>query len=554
MVEMMVKNCLEADYIIVGAGSAGCVLANALSEDPTLKVILIEAGPADKRWFIHMPAGVYRAFRDNSINWNYISTEEKNLFGRLISTPRGRVLGGSSSINSMVYMRGHPLDYDGWAKELGLKDWSFANCLPYFKSGETFSGGENKWRGGSGPLKVSPGNLRNPLYDAFLTAGIQAGQGRSDDLNGFKPEGVSRLDVTKFKGLRCSAAAAFLKPAVRRKNLKIITESEATKILFEKNNAIGVSFLRQNQEISAFASTEVIISGGAINSPKLLMLSGLGPRQHLQNLGISVLRNMPGVGSNLQDHSKIRLQFKCKKRFAIHNIENPIQKFSSGLRWVLFRDGIASSSFWEAGGLVRGNEFVKYPNLQYHFGPLGYEIKREKIHVNQAFSLNVDHMRPKSTGYVRLNRNAIHDKPEISYNYLEHHEDMKEMVEAVKIARELVSQEAFDEFRGLELCPGDEVKTNSEIKNMLRHRLETAYHPSCTCPMGDDDVSVVDNQFRVQGINKLRIVDASSMPRIVSGNLNAPVQMMAARAADYILRKPQQLPVEADFHFHNPSM
>jgi len=539
---------LHVDYIIIGAGSAGCVLAHELSADASCKVLVLEAGPMDRSLFIHMPAGVYRVFRDPVFNWNYFTTSEEELCGRSIYTPRGRVVGGSSSINSMVYMRGHRLDYDGWAEDFNLPEWSFNNCLPYFIAGENYAHAGSEWRGRDGRLGVKQANYPDPLYEAFLEAGTQSGQGRSDDLNGANPEGLARLDCTIMNGKRCSAATAHLKPALSRPNLKLMTLAETTQILVQGNRAIGVVFSRHGESFTAFADQEVLLCGGAINSPKLLMQSGIGPAKHLKECDITPRMHLPGVGRNLQDHAKIRLQFASRKRLPFHEINNPVNKLKAGINWMLTGSGMASSNIWEAGGLIRSNDDVTHPNLQYHFGPLGFTISNGRIKVEQAFSLNVDQMRPKSSGEIRLNPSDINASPIISFQYMHDPHDLKEMVEAVNMARELVAQPAFDEFRGAEMKPGDQFESEKDIEDMLRANIETAYHPSCTCRMGNDDDAVTDGQFRVHGMEGLRVIDASAMPRIVSANLNAPVQMMAARAADFIRGHKQRTPLDLRYN------
>ena len=454
---------LEFDYIIVGAGSAGCVLANGLSADPSCRVLLLEAGIPDKNVFLKIPAGVYRVFRDPKFNWNYYTEPEKSLNNRTIFTPRGKVLGGSSSINSMVYMRGHPLDYDRWASERGLSDWSFSKCLPYFIDGENFSGGKSKWRGSDGLLSVTKSNTQNPLYDAFLLAGSQSGQGVSKDLNGYKPEGVSRYDITQSFGERCSASTAFLSPILDRPNLKILTSALVKKIKFKKNRATGVSFFWNNEEIKAYAGSEVILSGGAINTPQLLMVSGVGPKEELKNNEIMMNCNLPGVGQNLQDHAKIRLQFECKERQTIHRIENLGLKLFAGVNWSLFRKGIATSNIWEVGGLVKGNDGVEYPNLQYHFAPAFNEYDGRKIILSQGFLLQCDQLRPKSKGRVRLKSNNPSESPDSFFNYLSHPHDIIELREAFKKMIELIAQPAFNEFRGKRIKPSPDIKNDSDI-------------------------------------------------------------------------------------------
>ena len=543
-------NTVESyDYVIVGAGSAGCVLANKLGEDKKYKILVLEAGPMDYNLMIHIPAGVYNAYRNPKINWNYLTENEPELYDRNVPMPRGKVVGGSSSINSMVYMRGHPLDYDRWQSECGLKDWSYDQCLPYFKEGENSDRGENQWRGGSGNLGVTKGSFNNPLFDALEEAGRQSGQGYSEDLNGFNPEGIARLDATRKHGRRCSAAVAHLKPALARGNITLLTKAQVTKINIIGNSVAGVTFKHKGKLHSVEAGKEVILSGGAINSPHLLMLSGIGPSKHLKEHGIEVHADLPGVGQNLQDHSCIVLQYACKKSFPIHKVNQPHRKLATGIRWVFTRKGLATSNIWESGGLIKSSPNATYPDIQYHFGPVGFEYNGDKITLLQAFAIHVDQLRPRSRGQVTLKSGNPFEKPLMTFNYLQDPEDLAEMANGFKKARELISQPAFDEFRGVELIPGPEVQSDADIEHFIRGAAETDYHASCTCAMGDGEMAVVDDQMKVRGIENLRVVDASVMPQIVSGNLNAPTQMIAARAADMILGKPQLKPIKTTFAF-----
>ena len=539
----------EYDYIIIGAGSAGCVLANRLTESSQNKVLILEAGPMDHKLMVHIPAGVYHAYKDPSINWNYTSEPEAECDDRRIELPRGKVIGGSSSINSMVYMRGHPMDYDRWAKDFSLPDWSYERCLPYFKRCESSDRGENAWRGGSGPLGVTRGTLQNPLFDALYEAGEQSGQGTSDDLNGYQPEGIARLDSTTRYGRRCSAAVAHLKPALKRSNLTLQTRALSRRIILENNQARGIEYEVNGQVKQAFAAKEVIVSCGAIKSPQLLMLSGIGSADTLNAMNITPQINLPGVGQNLQDHLSIDSAYYCKKPITLHTLTHPMKKLSVGLKWLATRSGIGASHIWEMGGFVFGNDQVTHPNLQYHFTPVYSDWHNRKIRLQQGYVLTCDQLRPKSRGEVKLRSADPHDRPASHFNYMSHPDDTRELVEALKVMQELLTQPAFDEFRGERINPAPEAKTDSELEAWVRAYSSTDYHPCGTCRMGHDDLAVVDGQLRVHGVDHLRVVDASVMPDIVSGNLNAPTQMIGERAADYILGK-EQLPAEqANFHF-----
>ena len=544
------KTDKQYDYIIVGAGSAGCVLANKLGSDITKSILVIEAGPMDSNLMIHIPAGVASAWRNPRLNWNYYTQAEATLNNRHLFMPRGKVVGGSSSINSMVYMRGHPLDYDAWSDDFGLHNWRYANCLPYFKAGENYLSGGNDWRGNAGALSVCRGSFENPLYDAFCIAGEQAGQGQSDDLNGFKPEGVARLDATKIDGRRCSAAVAHLRPALKRGNVTLLTHALVGKIIIENSNASAIAVNHNNVPKVFEANREIILSGGAINSPHLLMLSGIGPADHLREHNIAVHADLPGVGKNLQDHAGVIAQYKSLKQYPVQRVDRPWNKFSAGVRWVFTRDGIAASNIWEAGGLIRSNHEVAFPNLQYHFGPVGFDYRNGKIILNQAFAIHIDQLKPRSRGSVQLTSANPVDHPSLRFNYLQHNTDLQELVEGVHRVRELVSQSAFSGLAGEEIKPGKTVRSDEDIKNWIRSATETDFHPCGTCRMGNDEQAVVDSQCRVRGINKLRVVDASVIPRITSANLNAPTQMIAAKVADYIANVPQLEPEYKTYSFN----
>ena len=539
----------DYDYIIIGAGSAGCVLAEKLSRSGEYDVLLIEGGPKDRNPMIHIPAGVYSAYRNPSINWNYDSAAETALNNRSVWTPRGKVLGGSSSINSMVYMRGHPDDYNHWADHFGLKPWRFEQCLPYFRAGEKSDRGENQWRGGKGPLSVSQSKHQSPLIDAFLLSGAESGQGQSDDLNGYNPEGLARLDATIGNGQRCSAAVAHLHPARNRPNLTVLVGAYVDRFTIKGNRIEGLTYTAQGLQKTVQASKEFILSAGAINSPQILLKSGIGPEDHLKEVGVKTTVKLDGVGQNLQDHATMVLQFKSLKSFEMHRLNNPIKKLSVGMNWLLRRQGIATSHIWEAGGLVRSHDNAERPDIQYHFGPTGFEEIGNRFEVTQGFSFHIDQLHPKSHGHIRLDPKNLNGAPLITFNYMSDPHDLTVMMNGVKKARDLIERPAFKGLNGGETGPAAMAKTDDEIKEVIRVNCATDYHPSCTCRMGHDANAVVDEWGRVHGVEGLRVVDASIMPKIISGNLNAPTQMMAARIADHILGAEQLPPEHASYHF-----
>ena len=538
------------DYIIIGAGSAGCVLANRLSENGNYSVLVVEAGPPDYNPMIHIPAMVFKVFKNPKLNWNYITQSQPAAYGRSIEMPRGKVVGGSSSINSMVYMRGHPYDFDRWGSDFNLPKWNYAQCLPYFKAGETSDRGADDWRGGSGPLNTTMGKLESPLFDAFLEAGEQSDHGYSGDLNGFKPEGIARFDSTTRNGRRCSSAVAHLRPALKRKNCSLLTGVMVKKINIADDSATGIEYIHHGKIQTIEVTREVILSGGAINSPQILMLSGIGPADHLRDHGISVKLDLPGVGRNLQDHPTVVLKYACTQSMAIHRAFNPFNQFFAGAQWLLTQRGPAASIFWEAGGLIRSSHRVNYPDIEIQFGPAGFNfLDNGSISLDQAFSIHVDQSRPTSVGYINLRSSNPTDKPMLFFNYLETEDDRRRFIQGIRKTRAIIAQRAFDRYRGKEIYPGPEVTTDSDILNYIKASVSTDYHPSCSCKMGTDSSAVVDQEMRVHGIKRLRVVDASVMPRITSANLNAPVQMIAARAADFILDKPQLKESYASFHF-----
>ena len=539
----------DADYIIVGAGSAGCVLADRLSADGKARVLLIEYGGSDRSIFIQMPAALAYPMHSKRWNWGYESEPEPHLNGRRLNCPRGKGLGGSSSINGLVYVRGNALDYERWQEE-GARGWSFADVLPYFQRAESRQEGGNEYRGGDGPLSTTYGTLRNPLHQAWLNAAKQAGYSLTEDYNGFRQEGFGRMDMTVRDGTRCSAAKAYLYQARKRSNLRVIQHALVTRVLFEGRRAVGVEYERGGQMFQQRADREVILSGGPINSVQLLKLSGIGPAKELSEHGIPVLADRAGVGANLQDHLEFYFQMACTKPVTLYGQASRFGKAMAGARWLLLRDGIGATNHFESCGFIRSRSGIKYPDIQYHFFPMAINYDGSSLASEHGFQSHVGPMRSKSRGSVTLRSADPHDKPRILFNYMSHPDDWDEMRACVRHTREIFQQPAFAPWRGREIKPGVECTTDEAIDAFIAQHVESALHPSCTCKMGaaDDPLAVVDPQLKVIGAEGLRVIDSSVMPSITTGNLNAPTIMIGEKGADHVLGKQLCAPSNAPYY------
>lgn len=530
---------MEYDYIIVGAGSAGCVLANRLSACGKHTVLLLEAGGSDLSLMISMPTALSYPMNTKRFNWWYDSVAEPHLDGRQLHCPRGKVLGGSSSINGMVFVRGHPRDFDEW-QDLGAKGWGYQDCLPYFKKMESWQGGTDDYRGGEGPLAVCGGNNMNlnPLYEAFIDAGVEAGYPRVEDYNGQQQEGFGPMQMNVDKGVRASTAKAYLKPVLNRPNLTVIKKSHVMEILFEGKRATGVKFKRGKSLQTAQASAEVILSAGSIGSPQLLQLSGIGPAKVLQKAGITVRRDSPGVGENLQDHLEVYFQYKCKKPITLNGKIGLISKGLIGLEWLVFKKGLGITNHFESCGFIRSDADKEWPDIQYHFLPAAMRYDGKAAVKGHGYQVHVGPNKPKSRGHVRITSPNAADKPEITFNYLSHGDDVADWRKTIRLTREVLSQPALEPYRGGEIQPGIDIQSDDEIDLWVRQNVESAYHPSCTCKIGgnEDPMAVLDAECRVRGFDGLRVIDSSVFPSITNGNLNAPTIMVAEKMSANILK------------------
>ncbi|CAI3964433.1 choline dehydrogenase [Alteromonas macleodii] len=540
------------DYIIVGAGSAGCVLANRLSENPKHEVLLLETGGSDKSIFIKMPTALSIPMNTDKYAWQFNTEKEPYLNNREMHCPRGKVLGGSSSINGMVYVRGHAKDFDEWEAH-GAEGWNYQACLPYFQKAETWYKGNDAYRGGNGELGVNNGNeMKNPLYTAFIKAGEQAGYDITSDYNGKQQEGFGPMHMTVKDGVRSSASREYLDPVKSRKNLTIVTGALVTKVVLEDKVAKGVEYVVNGKTETAATSNEVILSTGSIGSPHILQLSGIGDKDILEKAGVDVKHHLPGVGQNLQDHLEFYFQYKCKQPITLNRKLGLISKGLIGARWLLNRSGLGATNHFESCAFIRSKADVEWPDIQYHFLPAAIRYDGKSAFDGDGFQVHVGHNKPKSRGSVTLQSANPTVPPKILFNYLQHPDDIEGFRACVRLTREIIAQSAFDDFRDGEIQPGEHIQTDEEIDAFVREAVESAYHPSCSCKMGEDEMAVVDSQTNVHGIEGLRVVDSSIFPTIPNGNLNAPTIMVAEKAADIILGKPALPPqnVPVDIHPH----
>jgi choline dehydrogenase len=544
------------DVVIVGGGSAGCALANRLSADPGTTVLVLEAGRSDYRIdpFIHMPAALTIPIGNRFYDWKYESDPEPHMNGRKIYHARGKVLGGSSSINGMIFQRGNPMDFERWGGEPGMKEWDYAHCLPYFKRMETCLAGADDWRGGDGPLVLERGPAENPLFGAFFQAAQDAGYPLTDDVNGYRQEGFARFDRNLHRGRRLSAARAYLHPVMNRKNLTVHTLAFVTGVRFQGKRAVGVDYTRGRMKRQVDAG-EIILSGGAINTPQLLQLSGVGNAEDLRALGIDVVADVPGVGQNLQDHLEVYVQHASKEPVSIAPGLRMRARPKIGYEWLFHRRGLGASNHFEGGGFVRGNDDVDYPNVMFHFLPIAIRYDGSVPAEGHGYQVHVGPMYADTRGHVKIRSTDPREHPSMLFNYLSTPTDRKEWVETIRAARTILAQPGMDRFNAGEIPPGPSVETDDEILEWVARDAETALHPSCTAKMGTEDDAVVDpTTMRVRGVEGLRVVDASVFPFVTNGNIYAPVMMVAEKAADLIIGNTPLPPTEVAYYRHRDRM
>ncbi|MBA2697231.1 MAG: choline dehydrogenase [Nocardioidaceae bacterium] len=539
------------DFVLVGGGSAGCALANRLSADPSTSVLVLEAGHSDFKVdpFIHMPAALPFPIGSRFYDWRYESEPEPYMGGRKIFHARGKVLGGSSSINGMIFQRGNPLDYERWAADPGMQTWDYLHCLPYFKKMETCLAGADAWRGGDGPLVLERGPAQNPLFAAFFEAVQEAGYPLTNDVNGYRQEGFARFDRNVHRGRRLSAARAYLHPVMHRKNLSVETLAHVTRVTFDGSRAVGVDYLRGGRLRRHAKAAEVILCGGAINTPQLLQLSGIGDADHLRQIGVPFVQHTPGVGENLQDHLEVYIQYASKQPVSIAPGLRWRNRPKIALDWLFFRKGLGATNHFEGGGFCRSNDEVDYPNLMFHFLPVAIRYDGSAPTEGHGYQVHVGPMYSDVRGSVRITTRDPKAHPALRFNYLSTPNDRREWVEAVRVARHILTQPAFAPFNDGELSPGPGVATDEEILAWVAADAETALHPSCTARMGVDDLAVTDpTSLRVHGVDGLRVVDASVMPYVTNGNIYAPVIMVAEKAADLILGSTPLPPADVPYY------